>query len=155
MNDERLLGLLRAEWERNDPVPDGLVERTLVAIETRDLDIEYELLRMLESSGELAGTRGARTDTVTMTFSGQEITVMIHVAPLDGGRRRVDGWVAPMRPLQVAAIGRNGSTLSEVEESGRFAFDDLPAGMTRFALSPVDAGALAGEPAFVTPTVEL
>ena len=43
---------LAAMWQARDPMPDGLVERMLVAVATEDLDTEYELLHLMERTAE-------------------------------------------------------------------------------------------------------
>ncbi len=144
-------------WEAHDPMPSDLVEKSLIAIETDDLDAEYELLHLVERSREMQGTRSAMT-ALTISFAVGEVALMLRVSPTRNGFCRIDGWVTPPRPTQVKATQHPGAYVAEVDERGRFEFVEIPTGLTRFWLSRADGGSGPDrEPAgmFSTPIVEL
>ena len=57
-NRDKVFDDLAQMWERRDPMPDGLIDKVLVAMELENLDAEYELLHLVERSRELDGARG-------------------------------------------------------------------------------------------------
>ena len=140
---------LAAMWEARDPMPDGLVERVLVAIETEDLDVEYELLHMIQRTEELAGTRGDG-EAITISFSGGKISLLLRVSALGHRQGRVDGWVTPAQPMKLSVSQKSKTWDAVVDSFGRFELPKLPTGMARFWLSSHDDKAL-----FATPTFEL
>ena len=139
-DDDPLWQDLREMWQTLDPPPDDLNAKVLAAIAVEDLDREYELLHLVESSAELAGTRAAGSDTsglvraMTIEFSHDEISVLLRVGGLDDGRRRIDGWIAPACGTAVVLRGDNRSWRAAIDESGRFEFGSLPPGRVRLWL---------------------
>ena len=143
--DRALLARLRRVWERRDPPPAGLVDSVLLALATLDLEAEYELLTLVGSTERLAGTRGT-TETRTLTFSGEGVTVMLRVSATGEGRRRVDGWLSPgsartVRLRVAAAEWRTTST-----PHGRFELADLPAGDATLHIDPGPSRGLTTPP---------
>lgn len=156
--DAELFRALRRTWEELDPVPADLVDRMVAAVATADLSREYALLTLV-SATELSAVRGD-ADALTLQFSDGTASVLVHVVPAEAGLRRVDGWVdAPVVSIDLEQDERTWSTAAE---HGRFAFDGIPAGMTRLriVLAPTeserDAEASAGAPAELrTPRFEV
>ena len=145
-----LLDQLRAMWERRDPVPADLVDRVLFAVWLEDLDTEVEMLTMTEHSGELVGVRATQTAR-TITFSTDDLSILISVSDRPEGRRRVDGWVTPKGAGEVALRRSDGTTsVTTVDEDGRFALDDLPAGLAQIVLRRGD-----DDPLVAAPPIEL
>lgn len=144
---------LAAMWDRRDPVPAGLVDKVLVAIETENLDAEYELLHLVERSRQLEGARGLG-DAFTIAFSGGPFSLLLRVSNLGENFCRVDGWVSPPREMTVKVTQQTGSWQALVDALGRFEIDRLPSGLTRFWLLSDDARDEA-ERSFATPTFEL
>jgi hypothetical protein len=139
-------------WDRHDPMPRGLVERVLVAIETDDLDREYELLHLVERSHGLAGTR-AVAEAITISFAVGDFALMLRVSATRDGYRRVDGWATPPSRMRVTLSQHDHAVEADVDERGRFEFSEVPVGLTRFWLaSTADSGR---ERLFSTPIVEL
>lgn len=140
-------------WRARDPMPPALVDKVLVAIETEDLDEEYELLHLVERSRELAGTRG-RGDAFTIAFSGGDFSLLLRVSELGETSRRIDGWVSPPQPMRVKVTQQSHSFEAVVDARGRFEISRLPTGLTRFWLMS-DDGSDDPERPFATPTFEL
>jgi hypothetical protein len=148
--DAALFARLRAVWSDLDPVPADLVDRMVATVAVEDLTREYALLTLVEGA-ELGAVRG-EADTATLQFSDGTTNVLLHVTATESGARRVDGWVdaAPLA-LRLAQGEREWS--ADVSEHGRFAFDDVPPGVSRLRLVVRDAdGALSD---FQTPQFEV
>lgn len=150
--DRALLADLRVMWEQADPMPEDLPDRVLFALDVEPLDMDFELLQLVTAAEEDLSVRSAMTDVNTITFSGPSVTVMIRVSETGSGRRRIDGWLAPTAPLTVTIHQAKGSVEAKVDDRGRFVVSDLPAGMTRLVLTPVDDPDASP---FITPTVEI
>jgi hypothetical protein len=148
-----VLADLAAMWRAIDPVPAGLVDKVLVAVETENLDAEYELLHLVERSRDLAGARSAG-EAVTISFSTGAFSLLLRVSEVGGGQRRVDGWVSPPQPMQVTATQQERSVSAVADPLGRFEISRLPGGLTRFWLVS-ENGSESAEQSFATPTFEL
>lgn len=151
-SDTELASALKSMWEHEDPMPADLPDRVLFALDLEQLDMDFELLRLLSSVEEDRSVRGHTTEVNTITFSGPSVTVMVRVNRLTGSRRRLDGWLAAPAALRVTIHHSEGTAAPEVDERGRFVASDLPAGMTRLVLTPADDE--GGTPC-ITPTVEI
>ncbi|RNI25310.1 hypothetical protein [Flexivirga caeni] len=135
---------LREFWEATDPVPAGLSHRVLAAIAVEDLDTEFELMRLLDSTADLAGARsvgdatGTSLRTSTIQFTHDRIELLLRVSVLDEAHRRVDGWIAP--PLARTVTLRRETQSWEVasDASGRFEFPSVPVGPVRLWLHGTD-----------------
>jgi hypothetical protein len=130
--DYRILAELEAAHEIVDPVPADLDERARFALRAGELDFEISRLYDLSAAG--AGARDQEA-TRTVTFESHSLTIMVTVSDLGGGRRRLEGWVAP--PDEVAVELRVGGTTREESfradtENGRFVFADVPSGLAQF-----------------------
>lgn len=150
-DDAALFHALRRTWEELDPMPADLVDRMVAAVATADLSREYALLTLV-SDTQRAATRGD-ADALTLQFSNGSASVLVHVVPSESGTRRVDGWVdAPAVSIELEQDDRRWTTASE---NGRFAFEDIPAGMTRLRVI-LDETTDAGTPAELrTPRFEV
>lgn len=134
-SDAALFARMRAMWQDVDPVPAELVDRMVAAVAVEDLSREYALLTLV--SGDLAAVRG-ETDTATLQFSDGTTSVLVHVTATEDGSRRIDGWVdAAALAIRLSQGEREWST--EPAEHGRFAFDSVPAGLSRLRLVVRDA----------------
>jgi hypothetical protein len=133
--DAALFARMRAMWQDVDPVPAELVDRMVAAVAVEDLSREYALLTLV--TGDLAAVRG-ETDTATLQFSDGTTSVLVHVTVTEDGARRIDGWVdATALAIRLVQGEREWSTDSG--EHGRFAFDSVPAGVSRLRLVVRDA----------------
>ena len=156
LSREGLLKIVRQVWEEHDPMPEGLIERMQAVTQTEailaDTDLDYELLVLVERSAELAGARG--TAAYTLRFAHGETEVLLRTDRDDTGQARLDGWIAPAAAMRVRASevtdrGEGASWEVETDTNGRFEFADLPSGLYRLWLTPLDSDAVAfGTPAF-------
>jgi hypothetical protein len=148
--DAVLFARLRAVWERVDPVPADLVDRMVAAVAVEDLSREYALLTLVEGSA-LAAVRG-ETDTATLQFSDGQTTVLLHVTATEGGGRRIDGW-SDAEALAVRVVQGEREWSADPSEHGRFAFEDVPPGVSRLRIVVRDAGGELKD--FQTPQFEV
>jgi hypothetical protein len=156
LSREGLLKIVRQVWEERDPMPEGLVERMQAVTQTEailaDTDLDYELLVLVERSAELAGARG--TAAYTLRFAHGQTEVLLRAVGNESGGARLDGWIAPavamrVRATEVTDHGEGRSWETETDGHGRFEFADLPTGLFRLWLTPMDSDAVAfGTPAF-------
>ena len=156
LSREGLLKIVRQVWEERDPVPEGLVERMQAVMQTEvilaDTDLDYELLVLVERSAELAGARG--TAAYTLRFAHDTTEVLLRTDRDDSGGARLDGWIAPAAAMRVRATevtdhGEGHSWETETDANGRFEFAELPTGLFRLWLTPLDSDTTAfGTPAF-------
>lgn len=149
--DAVLFARLRSVWREFDPMPADLVDRMVAAVAVEDLSREYALLTLVEGA-ELSAVRG-ETDTLTLQFSDGKTNVLVHVTAAEGGRRRVDGWVdAGALAVRLAQGEREWS--ADPGDAGRFAFEDVPSGMSRIRLIIREDGD-GGLREFMTPQFEV
>lgn len=129
--DAALFARMRSMWEVVDPAPADLIDRMVAAVAVEDLTREYALLTLVDGA-QFAAVRG-EADTATLQFSDGTTSVLVHVTATDDGGRRVDGWVdAPALAIRLSQGEREWS--AEPAEHGRFAFDDVPPGVSRIRL---------------------
>jgi len=129
--DAAILDELAATYSLVDPSPADLDDRVIFAMAVRNLDAEVARL----SEDVLVGS-GARADEQprTVTFDSDSLTVMVTVVVLPGGRRRIDGWLAPPAPLRVemrTAGSRDTTHAVRADDAGRFVVDDVPPGLAQ------------------------
>jgi hypothetical protein len=129
--DAEMFARLRTLWSDVDPVPAGLIDRMVAAVAADGLNREYALLTLVE--GQLGAVRG-EADALTLQFSDGTTSILLHVTTATSGRRRVDGWIDTAAAEIVLTQGERTRTASPTE-IGRFAFDDVPPGLTRVHLT--------------------
>lgn len=130
-SDDALLAELRLLWQEIDPVPAELADEVVAALAIEEFAREWDLLALVTGT-ELAAVRGD-ADTLTLQFSDGATSVMVYVAGAAGGPKRVDGWVDGQAiVIELRQDAQEWTTTPN--ETGRFAFDRIPAGLSRLRL---------------------
>jgi len=146
--DAELFAQLRETWNRNDPMPAGLVEDVLVAIGTARLTDEYRELMLVSDELSLPGVRGDAPRIVQ--FGVEAVTLLLRIDD-SVDTPRIDGWLAPPRGGRVV-LEVDGGEVAEtvIGTDGRFEFVHAARGTARLVIR------LAGEDGFtVTGDFEL
>lgn len=131
-----------------DPVPDGLVERSLFALTLEGLNAEVMKLHREEPAFAVRG-EPTRVEVRTITFSSDPVTVMVSLSEGETGVR-IDGWAAPAERYVIQVYGPDGFTSTESDEEGCFVFPDVPPGPASLVLRRA-----AGGPVVSTPVIGL
>ena len=126
-----------------DPVPDGLVERSLFALTLEGLHAEVMELRRVDAPalalrGESEWTGTASVEARTITFSADSVTVLVALSVVPSGAVRIDGWTAPATRFVVELYRPDGVTGSVSDDDGRFVIPDVPPGPASIVLRRAD-----------------
>lgn len=157
--DEQLMESIRDLWETADPPPPDLADGVLAALAADDLELEYELMTLIDASGLPAGVRGAAEATPdgpwTLEYSSDTCHLLVRVSTVDGVRR-LDGWVVPAVPMNVAlAPGGAGSEVvaqeTRTDENGRFDIAAPGTGRARLSFTPLESDDPDAPRPFATP----
>ena len=130
-DDVRLLADLNALYESDDPVPEAVLEAARGAFAWADFD--SELARLLDEESLSSAGRPVRAtgDQHFLTFEAAHLTFVVESTELADGRKLV-GQVMPPGPSELwLECASGGSASAEVDELGRFALPQLPAGPAR------------------------
>lgn len=130
-DDVRLLADLNALYENDDPVPEAVLEAARGAFAWADFD--SELARLLDEESLSSSGRPVRAtgDQHFLTFEAAHLTFVVESTELADGRKLV-GQVMPPGPSELwLECASGGSASAEVDELGRFALPQLPAGPAR------------------------
>ncbi|HWE92269.1 MAG TPA: carboxypeptidase regulatory-like domain-containing protein [Pseudonocardiaceae bacterium] len=148
--DAVLLAELADLLDTADPVPAGLTDRIGFAMDLEHLDVE---VARWEPMDRLTGVRGHAAPS-TITFTIEELTVMVTLAPAVQGHR-FDGWVVPSgeHRIEVRVNGHNAMTTA-ADEGGRFALADVPSGLTQILVHITVPGGQRPR-TVITPTIML
>jgi hypothetical protein len=152
--DRELLDMLRECYETLDPMPDGLVERSLFAIAVQDVDAEvFQLAEQyrLESSGARGGSEnsgdgegevtgigagvgaGDGEEARVVTFDSDSLTIMIRISQ-HGDLVRIDGWLAPPQACLVELRSGERTVGADADAEGRFVLDAIPRGLAQLVV---------------------
>jgi hypothetical protein len=148
--DGNLLRRLRAMWETLDPAPPDLADRVLLMLDLEDL--EYELLCL---AGPVAADVRGQETIRTVTFTGDRVTVILVLPAGERAPRRIDGWLSPRAALHVELRMMARTWITTADVDGRFAFDDLPAGLCQLVVRPTAGAAVQLGVAVVTPGISI
>lgn len=129
--DAELFARLRSLWTEVDPIPASLIDRMIATVATDSLSAEYALLTLVDQP--LGDVRGD-ADALTLQFSDGTTSILLHVTTTASGRHRIDGWVDTASAAIVLSQG-DGIRSTAPSDTGRFVFDDVPAGLTRVRLT--------------------
>jgi hypothetical protein len=150
--DAATLQLLATLYDQIDPVPSDLVERLQFAITLDALNAELAELQQMDALAP-SGARGVDADEAkTLTFTSESLTTMVTVTPAGPDRVRIDGWCAPGGGVTVELRQLNASVEVQADEDGRFVFDDVRHGLSRFV---VRSARPSSRPPVITPAVEI
>ncbi len=138
----------------SDPVPDGLVERSLFAMTLAGLEAEVMELQLVEAPAGSVRGEAPPLEARTITFTHERLTVMIALSAADDGEHvRVDGWVAPAGDgLAVELRQPGGTRATTTDADGRFVFEAVDRGPGSLLVRPAEGDAAAP---VSTPVVEL
>jgi hypothetical protein len=151
-SDAKVLSMIADLYELLDPVPHDLVERLQFSITLDALNAELAELQQLPEA-ELAARSSEQASVVkTLTFTSDSLTTMVAISPDGPDRVRIDGWIAPASAVAVEL--HQGAVVRQVsaDADGRFVFDDVEHGLTRFVVRAAQPGA---HPPVMTPAVEI
>ena len=149
--DDQLFRRLRAMWEEADPVPAGLADRVLFALQLENL--EYELLRLRYTDEPVGARAGSTVETVT--FGSDHLTVMLMLPRAEDPNRRLDGWIAPGAALRVELRTDTGGRETVATPDGRFAFSGAPSGLVQLVIHPTEGATVTLTRPVVTPAIQL
>jgi hypothetical protein len=150
--DYELIAELARVFDLLDPTPDGLVER--VGFTLTLAHMEMELAKLVSDSFEPVGARG-EDRARTVTFTAENLTVMVTITPTGTGRYRLDGWLAPGGGMHVELRSERGGTQTHADDDGRFEFDPVPSGLAQLVFHPTEGGEAGLLTPVVTPAIEL
>ena len=153
--DLELLGALAAAVNRRDPVPEGLADRMIFGLTLAEMEAELAELIELHSADDLVGARSDGVDQMrSVTFSSENLTVMITISVVDAQTLRLDGWSAPPSPISIEIRVGDAELHGESDEDGRFVFEQVPHGLARLVFRG-PAGGTDRRRSVVTPTIAL
>jgi hypothetical protein len=135
--DVDLMARIGATFAEIDPVPEDVLAAARAALgwglSAATLDAELaELVEDTSVSG-MVGIRGTGAPRL-VTFESESLTVEVEVSP-QGGRRRLVGQIVPAEHRRLALHSPEGVRDVDVDELGRFAVSDVPAGPISFVCS--------------------
>jgi hypothetical protein len=144
-SDDQLAADLSTMFTRFDPVPDAVRAAASASLSWRDPDAELAALIADSAAavGEPVGVRGAPEALAgprLLTFDAGEVSVDLEIE-VGANRSRLVGQIASGWPARVAVEHATGSRSVEVDRLGRFIVADLPRGLLRVRVDPLDAAA--------------
>jgi hypothetical protein len=148
--DRRILDSLQSMFRTRDPAPPELGARVRFAFDLAG--IERELATEVADLRPLAAVRGGPPSR-TVTFECGPLTVAVMITQA-GDLRRLDGWVAPERPLMVELRQGGKRLYTRSDRMGRFVFSDVSAGATELAIRP-EPGDADERPIVIVRSIEL
>lgn len=153
--DADLLARLATIFERRDPVPEGLVDRSLFALTLEGLHTEVAQLQRVDAPAlALRGTAdggAASVEARTITFSVDSVTVLIALSVVESGAVRIDGWTAPATVFDIELYRPDGVTGSVSDDDGRFVIAGVPPGPASLVMRRADGTGRAVS----TPVIDL
>lgn len=152
--DVALLTRLAQVVAATDPVPDGLVERSLFAMTLAGLEAEVMELQLVEAPAGSVRGEAPPLEARTISFTHERLTVMIALSPADDGEHvRIDGWVAPPgEGFTVELRQPGGDRTATTDEDGRFVLADADRGPASLLVRPAEG---YGSAVVSTPVIEL
>lgn len=157
--DLAILDQLLTVYNLIDPPPPDLADRVRFCLALDTLNVEVSRLQ----EDELVGSGARSTERPrTITFDSTNLTIMVSIVEMADDQVRLDGWLAPARPLRielrVAGASPNVADVShfvEADDTGRFVFLEVPRGLAQLLVHPVVDGPAEGLRTIVTPSLML
>lgn len=145
--DERILGCLGGIVASNDPVPAGMTDRVKFALTVESLGAQ--VAELLETAP--AAVRSSYEAITTVTFTGDELTLLLTLDTERRPRRRVTGWLSTPQAT-VRVHGPDGELAADVDEDGRFEVEFSRSGLVHLVIQPT---AHPGARPVVTPPIQI
>ena len=146
--DVDLIQHLRDTLAEVDAVPEDVLATARAALgwglSAATLDAELAELIEDTSMSAAAGVRGTHAPRL-VTFESESLTVEVEVSP-QGNRRRLIGQIVPAGHRRLTLHSPEGVRDVDVDEIGRFAVGDVPAGPISFVCVSDVGGAPTGAP---------
>ena len=118
----------------DDPVPPPVTEGSLWVHDFVNADAELAAIVADSDRDELTGVRGtASVRSVSFATDAQEID--LEITRLEGERRRLAGMILPAATGTARLVIGGQHFDTEVDEHGRFVFDDTPSGTALITLT--------------------
>jgi hypothetical protein len=150
-SDAIVLSMIADLYSYIDPVPSDLVDRLEFSITLDALNAELAELQQLPEAA-LASRAEQASAVKTLTFTSDSLTTMVAISPDGPDRVRIDGWIAPGAQATVELHQGGMNRQVSADADGRFVFEDLAHGLTRFVVRPAEP---AAHPPVMTPAVEI
>jgi hypothetical protein len=127
-SDDQLLARLAAALEAADPVPDAVMAAARASFTWFTVDAELAALVFDSATEQPVGVRATETARqMTFRTPAMEIELVI----LTDATRRLVGQLVPPRTAGIELHHERGPMRVQADASGRFAFDEVPAGSIR------------------------
>jgi hypothetical protein len=136
VNDEELLGELRAAAAQADPVPDLVLRQARAALATRDLDAELADLAFDSALAAAGAVRAEGDDVRLLSFESPRVSVELQVEYADG-RVVLRGLVTGATGDAVIEVAGERHT-RPIDDDGWFTAAGLPRGTTRVRVTAAD-----------------
>lgn len=149
--DQELLAELSRLYEQMDPVPPGLVDR--VGFTLTLANMEMELARFVSDSVDPVGARGEE-GARTLTFSAENLTVMVTITRVGRLRYRMDGWLAPGGGMHVE-LRLQGASNDDAHADDDGSFGQVPSGLARLVFHPTEGAEVRLLTPVATPAITL
>jgi hypothetical protein len=151
--DVAILLALADFYTRNDPVPDGLVDRLSFSVALAEM--EAELAELQKVDRDLVGARGAQAEEAqTITFASGSLSAMVTISAEGPDSVRIDGWIAPAQAMDVDLRLADSRRRISSDVDGRFVFTDVPHGLVTLVFRGESDGRTGPGPV-ITPTFQL
>ncbi|MFF5227405.1 hypothetical protein [Dactylosporangium sp. NPDC000521] len=137
IGEEEVLRALREIAGRHDPLPDDVLAAARASIGWRDPDAALAELTADSARERLVAVRGGGSPRL-LSFFGGSLTIDVQ-ATTRSGVVEVVGAVSPAVPARMVLESPTGSSHeTDVDDEGRFRFQDVVAGSVRLRCEPAD-----------------
>jgi hypothetical protein len=131
LSDDQLLSALALALREVDPVPPELVDAAKTAFSWRTPNAD--LARLISDTAVDTTAAEDLRKARTLTFAAGDTTLVLE-ATERGDKRQLLGHIRPPRRIEIEITDPSRSTAVVTDDSGRFRFDEFPAGPIRLSL---------------------